>query len=110
MFSEVNDESGFVGLGVIKVERNEETGTLLFTYRMYEEQYRQWAFIWQNDQNHIEICEHSVGPDGEDCYSMRDSIGWGDESDATDNDRLTRISYLALTWALEHADKFKEGF
>jgi hypothetical protein len=109
MFSEIQDDSGFIPVGFIKIELMPETERLNFIYRESSVEGEGWAFSWGLNENHIEVCEVSEGPDGEDCYSHRDSIDWGDESDYPDPDRLSRISFIASTWIKENAAEFLEG-
>lgn len=108
-FSDVPDGSGFIPVGIVKVEKMPDSDGYLFTYREDSVQGEGWAFVWSQADNHIEVCEVSDGPDGEDCYSHRDVIGWGDESDDPDQDRLTRIPFIASTWLIENTQESEEG-
>jgi len=101
-FSKVKDESGWIPVGTVKIESDAETGVLLFTYKEDTIEGEGWAFIWSSPDNGIEVCEVSDGPYGEDCYSHRDSIGWGDESSHPGTDRLQRIPFIASSWLKEN--------
>lgn len=107
-FSDVSDGSGFIPVGIVKIELMPESDGYLFTYKEDSVEGEGWAFIWSHSENHIEVCEVSQGPEGEDCYSHRDVVGWGDESDHPDQDRLARIPFIASTWLKENTQEFSE--
>jgi hypothetical protein len=99
----VDDESGWQPLGRVEIEWMGASEGYLYIYQSHAPEAEGWAFTWGNADNHIEVCEVSTGPLGENCYSMRDTVEWGDESDHPDRDRLTRIPFIASDWILENA-------
>lgn len=98
-----NDNSGWVPVGTITIELDAENKGTIYTYVEDSLEGNGWAFIWGSADNHIEVCEVSEGPYGQQCFSHRDVIGWGDEYDHPDLSELSRIPYIASTWIMENA-------